>query len=414
VNILIHILSTCSPVEFRTKSEIMAGLIKRGNSWVAVWKLDGKQTKRTTGIHVLPMPQDGQVTARQLKKLAQATADAMEAAEKREVSQEKAVAAVRAAFSTLGKREVLTLRKWGAKWIETQKKKKSFNACRKIITTFTADLPDIPLESVTLAHVQDWSDKCLERVSANTVDRYLIEVSAMFNRAVAERIIPTNPARGVRMPTWALNESMQRDIFTTSQLKVIFEKFPGEWPDLAAVCLLLGGLRLSEVALLKWQAVDFEQKLVKVRSGKTNKGMTKPMIPALRKILEKRQNSGLMAFDEHVFPFAAARIRQAGGKSSKLSVEFGKLLEEHGLRKSSKQRRKEGEESRTGRLLSSLSFHSLRSTAVTFLLQGGVASEMVQLLVGHDDLSIEGKHYFKPTMEMQAEVMEALKTRLGM
>lgn len=389
----------------------MAGIIKRGNKWVALYYLDGKQVRKSTGVNVKPTTADGTATARELKKLAQVTADSMEGAATGHLSRQRALDAVLAAAG--GAERGLTLEHWAHEWLKTQRLKKSYKVCHKAITRFLDLLPERvrsgPLRAVTPAHCDDWANKLLDTVSGSTVDRDRAEVSAMFNRAVREEKITSNPCRQLRLPAWAKAETQEREIFTTEQLKVMFEEFPGEWPEIIATDLLLGGLRLGEVATLQWSQVDFKNNLVLVTTQKTNRSMRKPLVPALRTLLERRKNKGFMAGAGAVFPFAAARVAQAGGKTSKLSVEFGKLLEEHGLRSKTSP----GEGRRTGNKLQALCFHSLRGTAVTFLLDGGVPPDLVRVLVGHDDKRIERDHYYKPAQKVQAAAMEALGKVLG-
>ena len=112
------------------------------------------------------------------------------------------------------------------------------------------------------------------------------------------------------MEAGAKAEKQERDIFTLEQLKLIFEKFPGKWPDMVAVTLLLGGLRLGDVATLQWRQIRWEAGLVEVTAQKTNRGMTKPLIPALRRILERRQQADFMGGAGAVFPYAAARANK--------------------------------------------------------------------------------------------------------
>lgn len=53
----------------------MAGIIKRGNMWYAQYRVNGKQERKATGIHV----KEHHMTARQAQELARATAREMEA-----------------------------------------------------------------------------------------------------------------------------------------------------------------------------------------------------------------------------------------------------------------------------------------------------------------------------------------------
>lgn len=59
-------------------------------------------------------------------------------------------------------------------------------------------------------------------------------------------------------------------------------------------------------------------------------------------------------------------------------------------------------------------FHSLRSTATTFLLDLGTPAEMVRFIVGHDDPEIERRHYLKPSAEMVSKYMGVLAEKLGL
>ena len=45
--------------------------------------------------------------------------------------------------------------------------------------------------------------------------------------------------------------------------------------------LYLGGQRLGDVAMLRWDAVDWEKGVVKLVTQKTGREMVVPMVPAL-------------------------------------------------------------------------------------------------------------------------------------
>lgn len=59
------------------------------------------------------------------------------------------------------------------------------------------------------------------------------------------------------------------------------------------------------------------------------------------------------------------------------------------------------------RQLSTLSFHSLRVTAVTALRLAGVPADLCRVIVGHGSEIIE-RIYFRPDDEVIAEAMEKL------
>ncbi len=393
----------------------MAGLITRGNVYWATWYDDkGKNVRKSTGVHVKPMPEDKPATARELRKLAQVTADAMEATSKGALTAARAIAAVMAAAKVQEAPKV-TVEEYATQWMATQTHKKSYATCRKAITRWLElsgpDIRRIPMEAYTTAMAQDYIMSLLDEVSSGTVDRDLAEIGACFNRAVNERVILTNPWHGARIPQGKRDKAQDKEPFSSDQLKIIFNKFPPEWRDMVAVCLLLGGQRLGDIATLRWEQVEWDRMLIKLTTQKTNRGMRKPIIPLLEAILRRRQGTMAGASD-YVFPYAAARYHEAGGKTSKLSIEFTGLLRKHGIRADGDDDRDEVR-ARKGHRISALSFHSLRSTATTFLMDAGVPPEMVRHIVGHDDPRIERAHYYKPTREAEAAHVAQMAKLLG-
>lgn len=391
----------------------MAWLIRRGNTWTACWLgPDGKEVRKSTRVHVSPEARDKGMSAKQLKMLAERVAEGMEGSAKSGLSLELALAAVRAA--AVGAESAgVTLGGYGAKFLTERRAQKSFNNTKTAVESLWRLMPgckDLPIGRFTAAMAEDYVRACLDEVGGSTVDRRLEVLGAMFNRAVRERVIEVNPWRGIRVPKWALNEAREREPFTREELQRILTELPGEWPDMVAVCMLLGGARLSDVATLKWGAVDWENGLVKITAQKTNKGQRKPLIKPLRAILERRRAAS-EGWSEYVFPYAQVRYAEAGDKSSKLSIEFGKLLQERGIVKpAAEDERKAGR----ARRFQSKTFHSLRTTATTFLLDVGCPAELVRHIVGHDDPAIERAHYYKPGSEVQGDYMRKLAELMGL
>lgn len=391
----------------------MAWLIQRGNSWVGCWVDEtGKEVRKSTRVHVCPAPRDAGMTAKQLRALAQRVADGMEGTAKGRVSMELALAAVRAVAVGGGVKPV-TVGEFAETFLRGRREQKSFNNSTVAVGSLLRLVPgcaELPLGRFTAAMAEDYVRAALDEVGGTSVDRRLAVLGAMFNRAVRERLLEVNPFRGIRVPKWALNEAREREPFTREEVRRMLAELPDEWPDIVAVCMLLGGLRLSEVSTLRWDKVDFERGLVRVTARKTNKGMTKPLIKPLRLILERRR-AAADGWSAYVFPYAQLRYAQAGDKSSKLSVEFNQLLVKLGIVKPA------GEDERQAgraRRFQTKSFHSLRTTSTTFLLDVGCPAELVRHIVGHDDPQIERAHYFKPDSEVQSGYIRQLAEFLGL
>ena len=244
------------------------------------------------------------------------------------------------------------------------------------------------LTAVNKGMAKDFVERELERVSAGTVIRYVSTLSGAFNVAVDRELIPRNPFRGV-MPSKADHqaEKQLRGAFTLDEVKRLLAVMPGEWPDMVRVCLYTGGQRLGDIASLKWDQIDLEHSFLFMTTQKSRRRMNKPIIDPLREVLERRLACRV---NEFVFPLAAMKHAQAGGRSDKLSTEFTSLLRRHGIVED------EPTEAKGDRhKLASKSFHSLRATAVTVLRLAGVSPDLCRFIVGHDSEEIE-RVYFRP------------------
>lgn len=397
----------------------MAGIQKKGNVWVAFWadRATGKRVKRSTGVHVKPVKgKDAPgTTARQLEQLARAAAQGMEQTARggSQLAVQRALEAVQAVAAGMGMETGMsyTVREWAERWLGTQREKKSYPLKKKAMSRFLELVPvsvaDGALGAVTLAHVQDYVVAALDEVGAGTVERDLEEVGAMFNRAVSEGILRSNPARSAGVPQWARAEDVQqRRPFTPAEIAQILRDFPGEWPDMVLASLLLGGQRLGDVATLRYEQIDTEAGLVRLRTQKTRLGMTKPLIKPLAAMVERRRVAG-KDLSPYIFPWAAARFAQAGGASSKLSLEFCALLRRHGILRAVDDAGLVRQYKRRHRI-SEVSFHSLRATAVSMLAMLGYDRAMVHYIVGHAPSTTEERHYLRLSPETEGAALQRL------
>ena len=385
----------------------MAGLIERGNTYYAIFYQNGKQIRVSTKVHVRPTGRDGRMTAKMLRRLAEQTAASMEMGARGEISQRQALQAVRA---LLGGRKLPSVRQYLEQFGQraTREGKRNTEPALRSFLRLMPHSADLPLDGVNRAMAEEYVRRALDEVSGSTVDRRLADLSACFNYAIKEELLEKSPFRGVRVPKWEI-QPHERKPMTREDLRIIFETFPGDWPDMVAVCLLLGGQRLGDVATMTWEQVLFEQGMVRLKSQKTKRPMLKPMVPALRKIFERRKYQNGDSFFA-VFPYAEARVRCAGGKTNAISLEFSELCREAGI----SVKLDSASTATRAHKLTDKTFHSLRSTATTFLLDSGAPPELVRYIVGHDDKEIERRHYYKPSPEREAEYISALGGLLGM
>lgn len=390
----------------------MAGVIKRANKWVAVIRTnDGKELRKSTGVDVVPKV----VMAGQNKKslIAQNEAKARLVAEEMErhyrglgADVDALQAMTRGVMPKALREEMVgvSVGEYLREWMKREKSEKASGAIRGFLK-FLGDRESYALRHLSPAICSEFVESERERVRASTVSRNLICINKAFNAAVERELIKKNPFKGLRPGKKEIEqERIERKAFTVDEVKLMMKKFPEEWADMIRVCLYTGGARLGDVAVLKWDDIDFEKECLVTYAKKTKLRKTKPLIMPLRKVFERRLATRV---NSYVFPVAVSMYAQGGDKSSKLSLAFVELLVEHGILDKKEKVKLQGDR----RNMAEKSFHSLRSTAVTILRLSGVSADLCRYIVGHDSEEIE-RVYFRPDNEAVGGAMKNISDLL--
>ncbi len=238
---------------------------------------------------------------------------------------------------------------------------------------FLGERAKLPLPAISPADVRAFRDKLAkEKRAPSTVNLQIKKVlNAPFAAAFQLGYIPLNPCAAVE----ALRDDTDcgREMFTAEQVGQLVQTAEGDWRG-AVLAGYFTGLRLGDVANLKWEAVDFGAGVLRVRTTKTKAPIVAPLHPEFEAWL-KGECRGIAKAP--VFPaLAGKRTGGAGG----LSAQFAKVLKRAGIARKLL-RKGDGAGHRT----SNLSFHSLRHTFVSALANAGVAPELRQKLSGHAD-----------------------------
>jgi integrase len=263
-------------------------------------------------------------------------------------------------------------REWLDHWLEMKEKVragKTMDRYRQVIRDFIQSLGNrasLALSHVTSKDVLSYRDSITAAgKTARTGNLSIKVVSAAFNAAVRQHIIESNPATALEsLPV----KSEEKGTFTREQVSKLVRVADGDWRN----GILFGyytGARLSDVANMRWNAIDWSNKIIRFKASKTGKPVTLPLHPQLERELLKNAGIG----NALIFPTLAGR--GTGGKHG-LSGRFKAIMEKAGV---------EGKRTRAsgGRTLSSLSFHSLRHSFNSALANAGVPQEIRQKLTGH-------------------------------
>lgn len=120
------------------------------------------------------------------------------------------------------------------------------------------------LQDVKPKHIQDFyqyemNDK---GVSANTVIHYHSNIRKALQYAFVTGIIPSNPADRVQRPK---KQPFEGSIYNEEELEKLFYVVKGTPIELGVILGAFYGLRRSEVVGLKWDSIDFIQKIFTIR-----------------------------------------------------------------------------------------------------------------------------------------------------
>jgi integrase len=157
--------------------------------------------------------------------------------------------------------------------------------------------------------------------------------------------------------------------------------------------ILLGiycGLRIGDAATLRWKDVDLDENWIFLTPEKTRRLEKKVRIH-----IHPELHDHFMSLDVSDNPEAFLQPnlaeKQVGGKSG-LSLAFSRLVAKAGIKSRLLRPHKTTENPTRRHKVRSLTFHSLRHTANSWLANEGVSEELRMKILGHSDKTIHAKY----------------------
>ena len=228
----------------------------------------------------------------------------------------------------------------------------------------------------------------VEDVSSDIVKEYLVKrkgevgksrfrnivdvVGHMYDVFVKEKMILKNPFDEVQVDV-AFKATQKRDILTPSEVEQVLKFEKKDRVQFLVVCSLTTGMRLIDCCHVRWKDIDLESGTIQTHSIKTQKTNADKMIkchihPLLMEEIEKAKSNdsqGEFVWKDNVDDYARGSIQQ------KVGSIFAKL----GLNKKKK------------------TFHSLRHTFVSTLINNGTPISIVERLVGHSSTKMSMAYF---------------------
>lgn len=268
----------------------------------------------------------------------------------------------------------------------------------------------LKLKDLTPAHLRSfYRDRLDSGRAPATVHKLHVVLHKSLKAAVADGLIPRNAASGLKLPRITREEI---DPLTEEQARLLLETVRGDRLEALYVLALHTGMRQGELLALKWDDVDLERGVLRVRRTLThaNKAfvlgepktknsrrtirLTSGAVSALRAHLSRQ----LREIEE------MGSLYQPGGLI--FATETGTLINPSNLRnRSFKPLLK-----RAG--LPPCRFHDLRHTCATLLLGRDVNAKVVSEMLGHSSISITLDIYSHLLPDMQEKAAQALEEAL--
>jgi integrase len=229
---------------------------------------------------------------------------------------------------------------------KTRLRPTTFERLGGIIATLKAHLPQ-QAKAITKRTVADYIETRSERVSAGTVAKEVSTLKHCLRLAVEWGLLHENAASGARLPKVAAGRTRY---LTPGELRAALESAPG-WlraPMAFAACT---GVRRGELLSLRWMDVDMEHRRLYLRETKNGALRILPLSAAAFQVLASLPTGEASA---PVF---------AGVDAANLSVYTKRVFKRLGILDAS--------------------FHTLRHTAASWLVQQGVDLYAVGQILGH-------------------------------
>jgi integrase len=126
---------------------------------------------------------------------------------------------------------------------------------RLCVRRFIDLVGDLEPHEVTRAHVIAYRDELesLPRMKSDNIAEHLCKVHVLFNLALSEGLVSTNPAHGIRARDFGIKLAAKRQGFTSNHVRDIFKALTGEADAFCWVVRLLAyhGMRSGEASQLR-------------------------------------------------------------------------------------------------------------------------------------------------------------------
>ncbi len=273
-------------------------------------------------------------------------------------------------FDTI-KAKRITFKEMADKYLNRHEKLRD----RRTLKTLLPVFGNLTLSEITTELVSDYQDERLRKVKPATLYKELALMRRMFNVARREwKWLNNNPVADL---SFSVGNNNARDRWLTkdNELKLLEIADP-EWVREIVLFALHTGMRRGEILNLNWKDIDMFRRIVTVHKSKNGGKRSIPMSSTLYDLLNRKQR--VRSILGHVFPINEHTLRSG----------FERAIRNAGIQ--------------------DFTFHDLRHTFATRLIQNGVDLYKVKELLGHKTIlmTMRYAHHYPESLRSSVEVLD--------
>jgi integrase len=326
----------------------------------------------------------------------------------------------------------ITLRQYVDRWLERHEtmgetRTTTHERYTSLLMAVCSRLGDIPLQELEKGQIEDYYTWCLKNertrrgtlVKRDTVNKRHKLLKKVLEDAAEDKIVPRNPATKAAHPP---AERRHGEAFTREEAQIVLAAVHESWVDLPVRIALYTGMRLGEVAALRWRHVEIPDKEqarltvagivteskvgfeIQPYAKSTHSRRTIAIGPELaatlkmhRRVQAERRLALGIAWEDNDLVVCGEYGQLL--RPSKLSARFTpivRLLEDEGALATS-----------------GATFHTTRHTHATLALKGGEPVHVVSRRLGHSKIQITLDYYAHAMPDDDEALAQGFEETLG-
>ena len=268
-----------------------------------------------------------------------------------------------------------------------------------VVTFLTNERGCRNMKDVSRADAEAYLVSIADKVCGDTYNMRLVFYRKLWSVLATEGGVSENVWDGFKK--LKVSKALGRRTFTTSELARILTEVRNDEQLLLLIALgVYTGMRISDCAMLKWESVDLESRIIRVVPIKTRRFMNGPIeIPLHQTLWQLLKNWWVKREENNSF---VCKANAEAYKKRSLIPCIMEMLKRCGIETNARDEK--------GRLKIVASFHSLRHTFITIAIESGMNPFLVQAIVGHSSVDMT-KHYFHVKLDSIREGIDKIEIK---